>query len=302
MLRTSIDKIKENGFKLTKERRRRYPAKTVTDADYADDTALLANASDQAETQLHSLERAAAGLGLHVNVHKTDYTFFNQTGNISTLNGGSLKVVDKLTYQRSSVSWTKTDINTRLAMAWTANDRLSYGSQTWLIKLNAVFFPSSGGPILLHQCTTWTLTERTEKKLDSNYTKCCEQYWTSPGGSTPQSSSCTATYRPSRKLSKLDAPDMRDTAGEVITMCSCVLLHINGQRQDDQLEPTYSSFEPIRDVALEDLPEAMDDWEEWRERIKEIRADGVTSWWRWWNCCWWYNRKEQWNVHQKSLA
>ena len=33
----------------------------------------------------------------------------------------------------------------------------------------------------------------------------------------PQSSSCTATYHPSRKLSKLDEPDMRDTAGEVET-------------------------------------------------------------------------------------
>ena len=37
----------------------------------------------------------------------------------------------------------------------------------------------------------------------------------SHGGSTQQSSSCTATYYPSRKLSKLDKPDMWDTAGEV---------------------------------------------------------------------------------------
>ena len=44
MLRTSIDEIKENGFKLTKERSRKYPAKTITDADYTDDTALLENA------------------------------------------------------------------------------------------------------------------------------------------------------------------------------------------------------------------------------------------------------------------
>ena len=36
-------------------------------------------------------------------------------------------------------------------------------------------------------------------------------------GSTPQSSSCTATYHPSRKLSKLDELDMCDTAGEVGT-------------------------------------------------------------------------------------
>ena len=43
MLRTSIDKIKENGFELTKKRNRRYPAKTITDAHYADDIAILAN-------------------------------------------------------------------------------------------------------------------------------------------------------------------------------------------------------------------------------------------------------------------
>ena len=57
VLRTSIDKIKENGFELTKRRSRRYPATTITDADYADDIAILANTPDQAETLLHSLER-----------------------------------------------------------------------------------------------------------------------------------------------------------------------------------------------------------------------------------------------------
>ena len=43
VLRTSIDKIRENGFELTKRRSKRYPAKTITDANYADDLALLAN-------------------------------------------------------------------------------------------------------------------------------------------------------------------------------------------------------------------------------------------------------------------
>ena len=36
VLRTSIDKMKEKSFKLTKERNRRYPAKTITNVDYAD--------------------------------------------------------------------------------------------------------------------------------------------------------------------------------------------------------------------------------------------------------------------------
>ena len=41
--------------------------------------------------------------------------------------------------------------------------------------------------------------------------------WTSPEDNIQQKSSCTATYHPSRKLSTLDEPDMRDTAGEVRT-------------------------------------------------------------------------------------
>ena len=63
--------MKDNGFKLAKERSRRHPAQTIMDADYANDIALLANTPTQAETLLHSLEWAAAGTGLHVNADKT---------------------------------------------------------------------------------------------------------------------------------------------------------------------------------------------------------------------------------------
>ena len=117
--------MKDNGFKLTKERSRRYPAKTITDVDYSDDMALLANAPAKDETLLYKTERAAAGIGLHVNAHKTEYMCFNERGDISTRNGSPLKLVDKFTYQGSSVSSTETDINTQLAKAWTAIDRLS---------------------------------------------------------------------------------------------------------------------------------------------------------------------------------
>ena len=124
MLRTSIDKIRENGFVLTKKISRRYSAKTIIDADYADDIAILANMPNQAETLLHSFEWAAAGIGLHVKAHKTEYMCFNQAGGISTLEGTSLKLVDKFTYLGSSVSSNEKDIDTWLTKAWTANDKL----------------------------------------------------------------------------------------------------------------------------------------------------------------------------------
>ena len=83
--------MKENGFTLKKIRSRRYPAETITDKDYADDIALLANTPTQAESLLHSLELAAEGIGLYMDADKTEYMRFNQ-GDISTLNGKSLEI------------------------------------------------------------------------------------------------------------------------------------------------------------------------------------------------------------------
>ena len=70
-------------------------------------TAILANTPNQAETLLHRLERAAAIIGLHVNAHKTIYMRYNQTGDITTLDGTTRKLVDKFTYLGSSVSSTE---------------------------------------------------------------------------------------------------------------------------------------------------------------------------------------------------
>ena len=42
--------------------------------------------------------------------------------------------------------------------------------------------------------------------------------------------------------------------------------------------------QPCEDTGCspEDLPEAMNDKEKWRERVRDIRADGTTWWWWWW--------------------
>ena len=115
VLQTTIDLMKENGFTQEKVRIRRYTAQTIMDTDYADDIV-------QAESLLVSLERPTGGIGLYVNSVKTEYMCFNQRGNISTLNGGALKLMDTFTYLGSSVSSTENDINTRLAKAWTTID------------------------------------------------------------------------------------------------------------------------------------------------------------------------------------
>ena len=89
VLRTIIDKMKDNGFKLTKGRSRRYPAQTISESDNADDIALLARTLTQAET----LEGAAAGIDIDVNTVRTEYICFNQRSDASTLNDSSPKLV-----------------------------------------------------------------------------------------------------------------------------------------------------------------------------------------------------------------
>ena len=84
--------------------------------------------------------------------------------------------------------------------------------------------------------------------------ECCKQYWTSPGSNTTQGTNYTATCLPSWKLYKLDEPDTHDTAGEARTNSSVMYSygppHMAKQKQDDQLERTYSSYVRIRDVVL----------------------------------------------------
>ena len=97
---------------------------------------------------------------------------FNQTVDISTLDGSSLKLVDKFTYQGSSVSSTEKDIHTWLTKDGTAIDKLSIIWKSDLTdKMKRSFFQAAVVSILLHGCTTWTLRKRLEKKLDGKYTR-----------------------------------------------------------------------------------------------------------------------------------
>ena len=175
---------------------------------------------------------------------------YNQTRDISTPDRTSLKLVNKFTYQGSSVSSTEKDIDARLTKPWTANNRLSI---IWKLdltnKMKRSFFHAVVISILLYGCTTWTITKRLEKKLDGNYTRMLRAIL-----NTPQRNNYMATCLPSRKLSKLDEPDMQDTAGEAGTSSYVMYTygspHMAGQKQDDQHEHTFSSYVRIRDVAL----------------------------------------------------
>ena len=106
-----------------------------------------------------------------MNADKTENMCFNQSCDISTLNGGSLKLVDKFPNLESNVSSSENNINTRLAKAWTAIDGISVIWKSDLSnKIKPNFSQTAVVSILLYGCTNWTLTKRFEKKLYGNCT------------------------------------------------------------------------------------------------------------------------------------
>ena len=202
-----------------------------------------------------SLERATAGIGLHVNAHKTEYMCYNQTGNITTLDGASLKLVDKFTYLGSSVSSTAKNIDTRLTKAWTAIDRLSIIWESDLTnKMKRSFIQAAVVSILLYGCTTWTLTKRLEKKLDGNYTRLLRAILNKSWRQHPMRHQLYGHLPPITKIiqvrrTRLEGHCWRNK-DELITDVLLWTPHMAKQKQDDHLELTYSSYVRTQDVTL----------------------------------------------------
>ena len=105
-------------------RSRRFPTKKITDADYADDLALLSNNSYNSQKILHILEKSVAFIGLRVNASKTEYMCCNQDGPIETLNKTPLKKVDGFMYIGINITSTEKDALITISNVWSTLDRL----------------------------------------------------------------------------------------------------------------------------------------------------------------------------------
>jgi exonuclease III len=172
VLRTSVDKAKHLGFTLTKSRSRRHPAITITDADYADDLALMSDTITEAQSLLHSLETAAGDIGLYVNAGKTEFISYNQAGSINTINGKALKSVNSFTYLGSNISSTEADVKMRIGKAWGALNGLNVVWKSSLPDdIKRDFFQAAVETVLVYGSSTWTLTKKLEAKLDGTYTR-----------------------------------------------------------------------------------------------------------------------------------
>ena len=194
---------------------------------------------------------------------------FNHRGDISTLNGSSLKLVNKFTYLGSSVSSTKTDINTQLAKAWTAIVRLLVIWKSDLTdKIKRSFLLTVVISILLYGCTTWMLIKRLEKKLDNNYTRYIVQYKQQLYGHLP-SIMKTIQVKWTRH-----AGHCWRSRGELIRD---ILLWTLSHGRAKAGRPARTHIQQLfadTGCSLENLPEAMDNRDRSRERVREVTGKG----------------------------
>ena len=213
-----------------------------------------------------------------------EYMCFNQRDNISTLNGCSLKLVDKFTYWGSSVSSTKTDINMWLVKAWTAiNSLLVIWKSDLTNKIKRCFFQAAVMSILLYGCTTWTLTKGMEKKLNGNYTRMLQAILNKSWKQHPTKQQLYGHLPPIMKTIQVwwtrRAEHCWRSKDELI---SDVLLWTSSHGRAKAGQPARTYIQQLcADTGCipEDLPEAMDDRVGWWERVRDIRADGMAWWW-----------------------
>ena len=180
---------------------------------------------------------------------------YNQTGDICTLDGTPLKLVDKFTHLGSSVSSTEKDIDTRLTKVWTAIDRLSIIWKSDLTdKMKRSFFQAAVVSILLYGCTTWTLTKRLEKKLDGNYTRMLRAILNKSWRQHPTRHQLYGHLPPITKTIQVrrtrHAGHCWRSRDELISNVLLWTPTYGREKQYDQFEHTFSSSVRIRDVAL----------------------------------------------------
>ena len=171
-----------------------------------------------------------------------------------------------------------------LTMALTAIDRLSIIWKSDLTdKMKRSFFQAAAVSILLYGCTTCTLTKRLDKKLDGNYTRMLRAILNKSWRQHPTRHQLyghlpliTKTIQVRRTRHAGHCWRSRDELIRDILLWTSIY----GQAKVGRPARTYIQ-KHCEDIGCspEDRPEAINDREKWRKRVRDIRAGGTTWWW-----------------------
>ena len=164
---------KDFGLTLQQRRSSRHPAVKLTDADFADDLALLTDTTAEAQEFLLCLEEAAHSVGLHLNESKTKYISVNCPDTvIRAASGKEIDKVEDFVYLGSWVNDSVHDFMVRKAKAWAACHQLkNIWKSDMRRELKVRLFQATVESVLLYGSETWTVTKTLSKKIDGCYTR-----------------------------------------------------------------------------------------------------------------------------------
>ena len=141
------------------------------------------------------------------------------------------------------------------------------------------FFQAAVVSILLYGCTTWTLNKRLEKKIDGNYTRMLRAILNKSWRQHPTKyqlyghlPSITKTIQVRRTRHAGHRWRSRDE------LISDVLVWTPTYGRAKAGRPARAYIQQLCEdmgCSPEGLPEVMNDWEKWRERVRDIRANGT---------------------------
>ena len=153
-------------------------------------------------------------------------------------------------------------------------------------KMKRSFFQAAVASILLYRCTTSTLTKRLEKKLDGNYRR---MLWAILNKSWRQHPTRHQLYGHLPLFRKTIQVRRTRHAGHCWRsrdeLIRDVLLWTPTHGRAKAGRPARTYIQQLCEdtgCCPEDLPRAMNDREEWRERVRDIRSTSTTWWWWWW--------------------
>ena len=145
------------------------------------------------------------------------------------------------------------------------------------------FFQAAVVSIQLYGCTSRTLTKRLEKKLDGNYTRMLRAILNKPWRHHPTKHQLYGHLPPITKPIKVrltrHAGHGWRSRDELI---SDVLLWTPSYSRAKAGQPARTYIQLLREdtgCSPGYQPEAMNDREKWRERVRDIRGGGTTWWW-----------------------
>ena len=148
------------------------------------------------------------------------------------------------------------------------------------------FFQAAVASILLYGCITWTLIKRLEKKLDGNYTRMLRAILNKSWRQHPTRHQLYGHLPPITKTIQVrrtrHAGHCWRSRDELI---SHVLLWTLTHDRVKAGRPARTYIQQLCEdtgCCPEDLPEAMNEREKWRGRVRDIRATSTTWWWWWW--------------------